>query len=313
MTNHFINFAPLTKNNYSMKIRVAKGLPAVELLAQQGYADIIDAERDYPAQPLRIAVLNLMPLKEDTEADILRMLSASPMDIDVEFVVPTHHTSRHTPLEHISKFYRKLNEIRQNEYDGMIVTGAPLDKVDYENVDYWDEICGLMNRSRTNVRSTLWICWGAFAVLYHRYGIDKHFVDKKISGVFLHKITAPHNMLMHGMTDGIEVPHSRFITVHPEDVHAEPQLEVLAESDEAGVYLIGERHSRDILIMGHPEYNADTLDFEYRRDLHKGINPHVPNNYYPGDNPDNKPANRWSGHARLLYANWIKYFVAPQA
>lgn len=295
-------------------IHVAKGLPAIEILARQGIDNITDQSCSSFRTPsiLRIAVLNLMPLKADTEADILRMLSVSPTDLDVQFVIPSNHTPKHTPQGHINRFYKRFSDIEPEHFDGMIVTGAPLERVEYEDVDYWEEMCHIMEWTRSHVRSTLWVCWGAFAALYYRYGIGRYLLDRKLSGVFHHTTLHPEHPLMKGMQDGMDVPHSRFIIPDEEKLNLTSQIIVLAHSKEAGAYLMAEKGSRDIFIMGHPEYSQYTLDREYHRDLGRGLNPHIPDNYYPQNNPQNTPVMLWKEHARQLYRNWIASHVTPQ-
>ncbi|MDE7025330.1 MAG: homoserine O-succinyltransferase, partial [Paramuribaculum sp.] len=260
-----------------MTITAPKRLPSAESLTNSGFTNI---STGVPASDaLRILILNLMPKKAETEADIMRMLSASPVDLDITFAVPDQYKSKNTPQEYISKYYRTLSSVMQQTWHGMIVTGAPLDFVEYENVYYWHQICELMHWSRTHVRSTMWVCWGAFAALYHRYGIQKHTIPSKLSGVFRHTILHPEHPLMENMTNNIHVPHSRHVITHTNQILAQPRLMILTYSPEAGAYIIAERNSRDIMIFGHPEYNATTLHNEYIRDLGKGINPHIPDHY----------------------------------
>lgn len=292
-----------------MTISVPHGLPAIEVLANEGFKNISGNQPSPDA--LKILVVNLMPKKAETEADMLRMLSASPISLDITFAMPSEHVSKNTPAEHIKKFYHTLDEARSLKWDGTIVTGAPLDFVDYEDVTYWNQIRELMEWSRAHVKSTLWVCWGAFAALYHRYGINKHPIDSKLSGVFNHMILHREHPLMHDMHGIIRVPHSRHVVVSTAEILAQPNLEILAYSPEAGAYLVAERNSNDIMMFGHPEYNALTLHNEYMRDLSKGINPHIPDHYYPDNNPELLPENQWSKHAATLYYNWITRLVAP--
>lgn len=303
------NFAP-QKSQHIMTITVPSGLPAIETLAVEGLTNLSGGQPLPKA--LKILVVNLMPKKAETEADILRMLCASPVDLDITFALPSGHVSKNTPQEHIQKFYHMLDEAEKKDWDGMIVTGAPLDFVEYEDVDYWEQICTLIDWSRSHVRSTLWVCWGAFATLYYRYGINKRTLESKLSGVFSHMTVDTKHPLMQNMSGDINVPHSRHVAVSTKEILEKPNLKILAYSSEAGVYLLAERNSRDIMMFGHPEYNALTLHSEYVRDLGKGMNPHVPDHYYPDNNPALIPENRWQNHATTLYHNWISYLVAPQ-
>lgn len=303
------NFAP-QKPHYIMTITVPPCLPAIEVLAAEGLTNLSDKQSE--SEALKILVVNLMPKKAETEADILRMLCASPLDLDITFALPSGHVSKNTPQEHIQKFYHPLHEVEKSSWDGMIVTGAPLDFVEYEDVDYWQQICTLIDWSHSHVRSTLWVCWGAFAALYHRYGINKHALASKLSGVFSHMTVHTEHPLMQNMSGDINVPHSRHVAVSTKEILERPNLKILAYSAEAGVYLLAERNSRDIMMFGHPEYNAFTLHSEYVRDLGKGINPHIPDHYYPDNNPELTPHNQWRNHAATLYRNWISRLVAPQ-
>lgn len=293
-----------------MKLTVAPGLPAISQLHDEGFAQVCGDNAD--AGALKVLVVNLMPKKHETECDLLRMLSVSEKSVDVTFALPDGHQSKHTPQEHIERFYLPLSKAMTSEWDGMIVTGAPLDFVEYEDVRYWPQICRLIDWSRGNVRSTMWVCWSAFAALYHRYGINKYALDRKISGVYPHVLIHGEHPLMKGMEPDIRVPHSRHVAVDVKRIVATPAITVLAYSAEAGAYLIAEHDSRDIMVFGHPEYNAMTLHGEYVRDLGKGINPHIPDHYYPDNNPALTPANRWSKHASHLYRNWLSRLVAPE-
>lgn len=293
-----------------MILTVPHGLPAKTLLANEGFHNISDGDPE--AASLRILVVNLMPKKMETETDLLRMLSVSPLSLDIIFALPDGHSPKNTPPEHIQKFYITLDTAMRERWDGMIVTGAPLDFVEYEDVHYWSQICTLMEWSRKNVRSTMWVCWGAFAALYYRYGINKHTLGRKTSGVFPHVLIHPEHPLMDGMDPDIQVPHSRHVAVSVQEIIIQPELSVLAYSSEAGAYLLAEHSSRDVMVFGHPEYNAMTLHNEYTRDLGKGMNPHIPDHYYPENDIMQKPHNRWSEHAHKLYRNWITRLVNPQ-
>lgn len=291
-----------------MSVKVPSGLPAIEAMAAEG-VEVVKPRRDN--KPLRIAVLNLMPVKITTETDLVRILSSSPLPVEITLMEPASHISKTTPAEHLKRFYRKFHEYGPGSFDGLIITGAPLERVDFEDVDYWEELKCIMDFARKNFRSTLFICWAAFAGLYHRYGISKQLYDKKISGVFAHKADRPGSKLLSGFDDRFFVPHSRFIGFDRQEVENNPNLEVIASSDEAGIYIIGEKDGNDFYITGHSEYAPDTLDLEYRRDKARGMNPEIPKNYYPEDNPECKPTVRWRAHSRLLFNNWLNYYVSP--
>lgn len=217
--------------------------------------------------------------------------------------------SKNTPREHIDAFYQKFDDIKHNNYDGFIVTGAPVEKVDFEEVDYWPQLQEIFDWAHSHVTSTLYICWAALAGLYHHYGVPKYILDKKISGVFKHKVNDCMNPIFRGFDDIFYVPHSRYSEVRKEDIVKNSELRVIAESDESGVYMVMGRNGREFFITGHSEYSPLTLDFEYHRDLEKGLNPQIPDNYYLDDNPDNPPIVRWRSHANLLFTNWLNYFV----
>lgn len=293
-----------------MPVRVPVSLPAVEALREENIF-VIDEQRasSQDIRPLRIAILNLMPLKIMTETDLLRLISNTPLQVELDFIDTDSHVSKNTPREHIETFYKKFDEVKHNNYDGLIITGAPVEKVDFETVDYWDELTGIFEWAKTHVTSTLYICWAALAGLYHHYGIPKYVLDKKISGVFKHRIDDELNPIFRGFDDLFYVPHSRFSEVRREDIERVPELRIIAESDESGIYMVMARGGREFFITGHSEYSPYTLDFEYRRDLEKGMNPSIPANYYIDDNPMNPPIVRWRSHANLLFSNWLNYFV----
>lgn len=294
-----------------MPVRVPSSLPAVETLREENIF-VIDEQRasTQDIRPLRIAILNLMPLKIMTETDLLRLISNTPLQIELDFIDTDSHVSKNTPREHIDEFYKKFADIRHNNYDGLIVTGAPVEKVDFEEVDYWDELCEIFEWAKTHVTSTLYICWAAFAGLFYHYGVPKHVIDKKISGVFKHHVLDPTNPIFRGFDDEFYVPHSRFSEVRREDIERNPALRIIAESDDCpGVYMVMARGGREFFITGHSEYSPGTLDFEYHRDLEKGMNPAIPVNYYHNDDPAQGPIVRWRSHANLLFTNWLNYFV----
>lgn len=293
-----------------MPVRVPVSLPAVEALREENIF-VIDEQRasTQDIRPLRIAILNLMPLKIMTETDLLRLISNTPLQIELDFIDTDSHVSKNTPREHIETFYKKFDDVKHNNYDGLIITGAPVEKVDFEEVDYWQELTGIFEWAKKHVTSTLYICWAALAGLYYHYGIPKYVLDKKISGVFKHHIDDELNPIFRGFDDVFYVPHSRFSEVRREDIEKVPALKIIAESNESGIYMVMARGGREFFITGHSEYSPGTLDFEYHRDLEKGMNPEIPANYYEDNNPANPPIVRWRSHANLLFTNWLNYFV----
>ena len=293
-----------------MPVRVPVSLPAVETLRSENIF-VIDEQRasSQDIRPLRIAILNLMPLKIMTETDLLRLISNTPLQVELDFIDTDSHVSKNTPREHIETFYKKFDDIKHNNYDGFIITGAPVEKVDFENVDYWQELTEIFAWAKTHVTSTLYICWAALAGLYYHYGIPKYVLDRKISGVFKHHIDDELNPIFRGFDDVFYVPHSRYSEVRREDIDKVPELKIIAESDESGIYMVMARGGREFFITGHSEYSPGTLDFEYHRDLEKGINPAIPVNYYHNDDPSQQPIVRWRSHANLLFSNWLNYFV----
>jgi len=293
-----------------MPVRVPVSLPAVETLREENIF-VIDEQRasSQDIRPLRTGILNLMPLKIMTETDLLRLISNTPLQIELDLIDTSSHVSRNTPREHIEEFYKTFDDIRDQNYDGFIITGAPVEKVRFEEVDYWSELQEIFDWARTHVTSTLYICWAAFAGLYHHYGIDKIVLDRKISGVFPHRINDRKNPIFRGFDDEFFVPHSRFSAVSASDINRVPGLQILSESDESGVYMVMARNGREFFITGHSEYSPGTLDFEYHRDLAKGMNPEIPAHYYRNNNPEEGPVVRWRSHANLLFSNWLNYFV----
>ncbi len=293
-----------------MPVRVPVSLPAVETLRSENIF-VIDEQRasSQDIRPLRIAILNLMPLKIMTETDLLRLISNTPLQIELDFIDTDSHVSKNTPREHIETFYKKFDEVKHNNYDGLIITGAPVEKVAFEDVDYWQELTEIFDWAKKHVTSTLYICWAALAGLYYHYGIPKYVLDKKISGVFKHRIDDELNPIFRGFDDVFYVPHSRYSEVRREDIEKISELKIIAESDESGIYMVMARGGREFFITGHSEYSPGTLDFEYHRDLEKGINPAIPANYYLNDDPSQQPIVRWRSHANLLFSNWLNYFV----
>lgn len=293
-----------------MPVRVPVSLPAVEALRSENIF-VIDEQRasSQDIRPLRIAILNLMPLKIMTETDLLRLISNTPLQIELDFIDTDSHVSKNTPREHIETFYKKFDDIKHNNYDGLIITGAPVEKVAFEDVDYWQELTEIFDWAKKHVTSTLYICWAALAGLYHHYGVPKYVLDHKISGVFKHRIDDDLNPIFRGFDDEFYVPHSRYSEVRREDIEKVEGLKIIAESDESGIYMVMARGGREFFITGHSEYSPGTLDFEYHRDLEKGINPAIPANYYLNDDPTQQPIVRWRSHANLLFSNWLNYFV----
>ena len=260
-------------------------------------------------RPLHVLILNLMPTKIATETQIMRKLSNTPLQIEVELMRTKSHEATHVAASHLETFYRTFDEVRERHYDGLIITGAPVEQMPFEEVDYWPELCDIMEWSTTHVHSTLHICWGAQAGLYYHYGIDKHDLPAKASGVFEHRLVKPSSPLVRGLDDRFFAVHSRNTDVRREDVEAVPELEVIAVSDEVGLYIVKSTDSRRFFVFGHPEYDADTLKLEYERDVKRGIDPEIPVNYFPDDDPTREPLNTWRAQAQLIYTNWLNYYV----
>ena len=273
-----------------MPIRTQSDLPAKEILEQENIF-VMDENRamHQDIRPINIVIVNLMPLKEDTELQILRSLSNTPLQVDVSFLTPASHASTHTSKSHLNKFYQTFDEIRKQYFDGLIITGAPVELMEYEEVDYWPEICEIMEWSKTHVTSTLHLCWGAQAGLYYHYGIPKHILDEKMFGVFRHKVMNRKIPLVRGFDDYVYAPHSRHTEIRKEDILAHDELTILAESEQAGVFLLMNQDGSQIFVMGHPEYDRMTLDSEYKRDKAKGLPITLPCNYYPDDAPSPRP------------------------
>lgn len=293
-----------------MPVRVQSSLPAIEELKKENIFVIDECRAStQDIRPLRIAILNLMPLKLSTETDLLRLISNTPLQITLDLVLPTGHQWTNTPKEHLDIFYKTFDEIRDSNYDGFIVTGAPVEMVEFEEVDYWPELTEIFSWAKTHVTSTIYICWAAFAGMYYNYGIPKQMVDHKIFGIFPHRVLDKKNPLARGFDDLFYVPHSRHCTISDKDINRHPELHTIAESPESGPYIIMARKGRDIYITGHSEYSPMTLDSEFRRDKARGLNPDIPHNYYPDNNPDASPIVQWRSHANLLFSNWLNYFV----
>ena len=285
-------------------------LPAIEELKQENIFTMGYKRADsQQIRPLRLAVLNLMPLKITTETDFIRILSNSALQIQVDFMKIKSHTSKNTPIEHMMAFYRNFEEMKQEKYDGLIVTGAPLEFINYEDVTYWEELQDVFNWAHGHVTSTIYVCWAACAGLYHFYGVPKYNTPEKIFGVFRHKMLAPELPIFRGFDDEFFAPHSRYFDVHREDIEKVPGLHIIAESDKAGVTIVEARNGREFFITCHLEYSPLTLDGEYKRDLKKGLSINIPSHYYPDDNPTLHPIVRWRAAANLLYTNWLNYYV----
>ena len=293
-----------------MPLKLPDQLPAIELLKQENIF-VMDTTRatGQDIRPLRIAILNLMPLKITTETDLVRLLSNTPLQVEISFMKIKSHTPKNTPIEHMKAFYTDFELMRGQRYDGMIVTGAPVEQMDFERVTYWDEITEIFDWARTHVTSTLYICWAAQAGLYHFYGIPKYPLEKKMFGIFPHRALQPLHPIFRGFDDVFYVPHSRHTEVRSEDILRVPALTLLSESPEAGVYLVMARGGREFFVTGHSEYSPLTLDGEYRRDLGKGLPIEMPRNYYVDDDPAKGVLVRWRAHANLLFSNWLNYFV----
>ncbi|MCX6308844.1 MAG: homoserine O-succinyltransferase [Bacteroidia bacterium] len=293
-----------------MPLNLPDQLPAVELLKQENIF-IMDSGRatEQDIRPLRIVILNLMPLKITTETDLIRLMSNTPLQLELEFMKLKSHTSKNTSIEHMKQFYKSFHKMRDQRYDGMIITGAPVEQMPFEEVTYWDEMKEIFNWAKTHVTSTLYICWAAQAGLYHDYGIPKYPLDKKMFGVFKHTFNDPHHAISRGYDDEFFVPHSRHTEIRREDIVKVPELTILSESEESGVYMVMARNGREFYITGHSEYSPNTLDSEYKRDVHKGLPNEVPRNYYTDDDPSKKPLVKWRAHANLLFTNWLNYFV----
>jgi homoserine O-succinyltransferase len=293
-----------------MPIKTQNELPAKEILEQENIF-VMDENRaiHQDIRPLNIAILNLMPLKEDTELQILRSLSNTPLQVNVTFLATSSHESTHTSMSHLNKFYQSFSDVEGENFDGLIITGAPVEQMEYEDVDYWPEVCRIMEWSKTHVTSTLHLCWGAQAGLYYHYGIQKYPLPKKMFGVYPHRVKNRKVPLVRGFDDYFYAPHSRHTEVRKEDIESRPELTILAESEEAGVFLIIAKDGGQIFVMGHPEYDRLTLDKEYKRDKGKGLPIELPVNYYPNDDATQKPLLEWRSHGNILYSNWINYYV----
>ncbi|MBO5915761.1 MAG: homoserine O-succinyltransferase [Bacteroidales bacterium] len=293
-----------------MPLNLPSKLPAIELLKAENIFVMDDARASgQDIRPLKLVILNLMPIKITTETDLIRLLSNSPLQIEVDFLKLNSHTPKNTPVEHMIAFYKDFDSIRKQNYDGMIVTGAPVEQLDFEQVNYWEELKQIFAWSREHVTSTLYICWAAQAGLYYHYQIPKYPLEKKLSGVYKHRVSDASCPIFRGFDDEFFVPHSRYTTLHREDILANPELTLLSESEQAGVYMVMARNGREFFISGHSEYAPDTLHNEYVRDINKGLEIDPPCNYYPNDDVSQKPIVKWRAHANLLFNNWLNYYV----
>jgi len=293
-----------------MPIKIQSDLPAKPILENENIF-VMDEFRaiHQDVRSLQIIILNLMPVKEETELHLLRALSNTPLQVDVTFMKMNSHVSLNTSSTHLNKFYNTFNELKMHKWDGMIITGAPVEQLPFEEVDYWEELCTIMDWSKTHVTSTLHICWGAQAGLYHHFGLDKVLLPEKLFGVFEHRVLNQKEPLVRGFDDYFMIPHSRHTTTPIESIHQCPELTVLAESAEAGVLLAMTEEGKQIFVMGHPEYDRLTLKNEYFRDKNKGLPIKPPKNYFPGDDDTQKPKLQWQSHGNSLYCNWLNYYV----
>ena len=292
-----------------MPIKIPNHLPATQVLEGENIF-VMDAERAYAQdiRPLRISILNLMPNKSVTETQFLRLLGNTPLQVEVDFIYTESYKPSHTAEDYLTEFYGTFAEVRHRKYDGLIITGAPVESMDFEEVAYWDEISEIMEWSKAHVYSTFHICWGAQAGLYYHYGVPKHAVPQKVFGIYKHHLCVAHERLFRGFDDEFFVPHSRYTESRREDILKVPELTLLSEGD-AGVYIIANLEKRQFFITGHAEYDPTTLKAEYERDLQAGLHPKVPRNYYPNDDPSKPPIVRWRSVAHLLFANWLNYYV----
>ena len=293
-----------------MPIRIQSDLPAREVLESENIF-VMDEKRaiHQDIRPLQVCILNLMPLKEDTELQLLRAFSNTPLQIDLTFLMVKSHISQNTSVNHLNRFYTTFDEIKNRKFDGMIITGAPVEQMPFEEVDYWEEICQIMDWTTDHVTSTMHLCWGAQAGLYHFYGIPKIDLPEKLFGIYKHRVFHKSTPLVRGFDDVFYAPHSRHTTNRRSDIENCGDLTILAVSSEAGVMLVMNKDGSRIFMMGHPEYDRYTLDKEYKRDMEKGLPIHLPVNYYPDDDPENKPALIWRAHANTVYSNWLNYYV----
>ena len=293
-----------------MPVNIPDNLPALEVLKEENIFVMTDVRaHSQDIRPLRIAIVNLMPTKIATEIQLLRLLGNTPLQVDICLLHTGAHTPKNTAAGHLERFYRTFNEVREERFDGMIITGAPVEQLDFEQVDYWHELTEIMDYCAQNVFSTLYICWGAQAGLYHRFGIPKHVLPGKISGIFSHRVLLQAREIFRGFDDMFHMPQSRYTEVRREDIAKRRELEILCDSEEAGVGVVMAGQSREFFITGHLEYDAETLALEYKRDLGRGLGPQLPRNYFPADDPARPPLVSWRAHAHLFFSNWLNYHV----
>ena len=293
-----------------MPIKIPNELPAVRTLETENIFVMTEKRAiTQDIRPLKILILNLMPTKIDTETQLSRLLGNTPLQVEIELIHTSTHKSKNTSEEHLLAFYKEFSDVKDKYFDGLVITGAPVEKMEFEEVEYWEELVEIMEWSKTHVHSTLHICWGAQAGLYYHYGIKKQLMEEKLSGVYAHTVDYKRSILFRGFDEIFYVPHSRYTTVKREDIESVPSLRVLASSEEAGVYAVITPGGKQVFLTGHSEYDANTLEKEYKRDKALGINPKVPKNYYPGDDDTKPPMLTWRAHATLLFTNWLNYFV----
>lgn len=293
-----------------MPIKIPNELPAVRTLEEENIFVMTETRAiTQDIRPLKILILNLMPTKIDTETQLSRLLGNTPLQVEIELMHTSTHKSKNVSEDHLLAFYKEFDDVRDRYFDGLVITGAPVEKMEFEEVEYWDELVEIMEWSKTHVHSTLHICWGAQAGLYYHFGIQKRLMKEKLSGVYPHTVDYKRSILFRGFDETFYVPHSRYTTVLREDIEATPLLKILASSEEAGVYAVITPGGKQVFLTGHSEYDADTLEKEYKRDKALGINPKIPKNYYPGDDDTKAPMLTWRAHATLLFTNWLNYFV----
>ena len=293
-----------------MPLNIPDNLPAIEILNEENIFVMRKTKATHQdIRPMQVVILNLMPVKITTETHILRLLSNTPLQTEVVLLHTKDHISKHTPIEHLKAFYKTYDEIRNKKFDGMIITGAPIEHLEFDKIDYWNELKEIMDWAKCNVTSTMFICWGAQAGLYHYYRIPKYMLDKKLFGVFYHTINDFKIPLIRGFDEEFQAPHSRYTEVRRADIEKVKDLIIVSESQEAGIYIVMTRDGRQIFVTGHSEYDPATLKNEYERDIKKGLKTEPPRNYYSGDDPGRTPKVRWKSHANLLYYNWLNYYV----
>ena len=293
-----------------MPIKIPNELPAVRTLENENIFVMTETRAiTQDIRPLKILILNLMPTKVDTETQLSRLLGNTPLQVEIDLIHTSTHKSRNVSEEHLLAFYKEFSQVKELYFDGMIITGAPVEKLEFSEVEYWDELCEIMEWSKNHVQSTLHICWGAQAGLYYHFGVEKKMMAEKLSGVYTHTVDYKRSILFRGFDDEFLVPHSRYTTVLREDIEAVPELRILSSSERAGVYAVATKGGRQVFLTGHSEYDAETLEREYLRDKAAGLNPGVPENYYPNDDDTRRPLLTWRAHATLLFTNWLNYFV----